>query len=51
MRLTALILFVAALSTPAQVFTLSKDQMIRYTSANPYDRFPDGRPKVPDALL
>ena len=52
MRLTALILFAAAASSaPAQVFTLTKDQMLEYTAANPYDRFPDGRPKVPDALL
>ena len=32
-------------------FVLTKDQMIAYTSQNPYDRFPDGRPKVPDELL
>ena len=25
--------------------------MIRYTAQNPFERFPDGRPKVPDALL
>ena len=34
-----------------QVFTLSHDQMVKYTAKNPYDRFPDGRPKVPDDLL
>lgn len=34
-----------------QVFTLNKDQMLQYTAQNPFDRFPDGRPKVPDALL
>jgi 4-hydroxy-4-methyl-2-oxoglutarate aldolase len=32
-------------------FILTKEQMIAYTSKNPYDRFPDGRPKVPDDLL
>ena len=32
-------------------FTLTKEQMIAYTAKNPYDRFPDGRPKVPDALV
>jgi 4-hydroxy-4-methyl-2-oxoglutarate aldolase len=32
-------------------FTLTKEQMIAYTSKNPYDRFPDGRPRVPDDLL
>jgi regulator of RNase E activity RraA len=52
MRLSALILFAAgALSASAQVFTLTKDQMMQYTSANPFERFADGRPKVPDALL
>ncbi len=35
----------------AQVFTLTREQMIKYTSRNPYDRFPDGRPKVPDDVL
>src|SRR6516162_4451395 len=32
-------------------FVLTKDQMIAYTADNPYERFADGRPKVPDALL
>jgi len=36
---------------PAQVFSLSKDQMIELTAANPFERFADGRPKVPDALI
>jgi 4-hydroxy-4-methyl-2-oxoglutarate aldolase len=34
-----------------QVFKLSPDQLKLYTSANPYERFPDGRPKVPDEIL
>jgi len=38
-------------SSPAQVFTFTRDQMIEYTAKNPYDRFEDGRPKVPNALL
>ena len=25
--------------------------MVKYTAQNPFERFPDGRPKVPDALL
>jgi len=32
-------------------WTLTKEQMTAYTAKNPYERFPDGRPKVPDALL
>jgi regulator of RNase E activity RraA len=38
-------------SAEAQLFSLTKDQMIEWTSQNPFDRFPDGRPKVPDALI
>lgn len=34
-----------------QVFTLSKQELIDYTSENPFDRFPDGRPKVPGDLM
>ncbi len=36
---------------PAQVFTFTKDQMIQYTAKNPFERFEDGRPKVPDAII
>jgi 4-hydroxy-4-methyl-2-oxoglutarate aldolase len=35
----------------AQVFTFTHDEMLKYTSQNPFDRFGDGRPKVPDAIL
>jgi 4-hydroxy-4-methyl-2-oxoglutarate aldolase len=35
----------------AQLFTLSKEQMIEFTAQNPFERFADGRPKVPDALI
>jgi 4-hydroxy-4-methyl-2-oxoglutarate aldolase len=40
-----------ALSVSAQIFTLSREQMVKYTAANPYARFEDGRPKVPDEVL
>ena len=33
----------------AQVFTLTKEQLIEFTKANPFERFPNGRPKVPDS--
>lgn len=39
------------LLTHAQLFVLTRDQMIEYTPQNPFERFPDGRPKVPDALI
>jgi 4-hydroxy-4-methyl-2-oxoglutarate aldolase len=35
----------------AQLNTLTKEQMIEYTAQNPFERFPDGRPKVPDAIM
>ncbi len=34
-----------------QVFTWTREQMMKYTAQNPYERFPDGRPKVPDSIL
>lgn len=52
-RLAFVILACLAVVMPAraQVFKLTPDQMIKYTPNNPFDRFPDGRPKVPDAIL
>src|SRR4051794_4798155 len=38
-------------SLQAQVFRLTREQMIKYTARNPFERFPDGRPKVDDKLL
>ena len=35
----------------AQLFNLTPTDLIKYTSQNPYERFPDGRPKVPDTIL
>jgi len=53
-RLTlTLVLLAAAWAAPAnaQIFSFNREQMIRYTAKNPFERFPDGRPRVPDALL
>src|SRR3954447_16552766 len=35
----------------AQIFSLTKEQLIELTSQNTFDRFADGRPKIPDNLL
>ncbi len=42
-----------ALATPAQgqILSLSRDELIELTKLNPDERFPDGRPNIPDALL
>jgi 4-hydroxy-4-methyl-2-oxoglutarate aldolase len=51
-RKLAAVLFVAACAVaPAQVFTLSKEQLMKYTENWKGERFPDGRPKVDDSLL
>jgi 4-hydroxy-4-methyl-2-oxoglutarate aldolase len=56
MRLTtnvllALSALVLCASLQAQVFRFTREQMIKYTADNPFERFEDGRPKAPDALL
>jgi 4-hydroxy-4-methyl-2-oxoglutarate aldolase len=56
MKLTTNVLFTLSILTAsapsyAQVFTFTHDQMIKYTAKNPFERFEDGRPKAPDALL
>jgi regulator of RNase E activity RraA len=35
----------------AQLFKLTREQLIEITADNPFERFPDGRPKVPDDLI
>jgi len=44
---------ILALAAPAgaQVFAFSKEDLVEFTAQNPFDRFPDGRPRVPDNLL
>jgi len=38
-------------SAHAQLFTFPKQDLIDYTAKSSFDRFADGRPKVPDALI
>lgn len=35
----------------SQLVTFSKQELVDYSAQNPFERFPDGRPKVPDNLL
>ncbi len=35
----------------AQLISFPKQELIDYTTQNPFDRLPDGRPKVPDDLI
>ncbi len=48
---TAMAALLAPLAVHAQLFSLTKDQMIAWTADNPFERFDDGRPKVPDGLI
>jgi 4-hydroxy-4-methyl-2-oxoglutarate aldolase len=47
----ALSAFALAGDAYAQVNSLTPAELTRYTSQNPYERFADGRPKVPDKLV
>src|SRR3984957_4353594 len=49
--LGALAATMAAPASRAQTLKLSKEEMVALTAQSPFERFPDGRPKVPDALL
>jgi 4-hydroxy-4-methyl-2-oxoglutarate aldolase len=46
-----LVFLLASASAHAQLFTFPKQELIDYTAKSPFDRFPDGRPKVPDNLI
>jgi regulator of RNase E activity RraA len=46
-----ILLFSAALAAHAQLYQLSKEQLTALTAQNPFERFPDGRPKIPDSLI
>jgi 4-hydroxy-4-methyl-2-oxoglutarate aldolase len=47
----ALFAFFLAAPVEAQLHSFPKQELIDYTAQNPFDRLPDGRPKVPDELL
>lgn len=49
--LAILAFLIAASTLPAQAQTISKEELIFLTSEWKGERFPDGRPKIPDDLL
>jgi 4-hydroxy-4-methyl-2-oxoglutarate aldolase len=49
--LTFCALAMAAGPARPQLVTFSKQDLVDYSAQNPFERFPDGRPKVPDNLL
>ena len=44
-------LLLAPATSRAQLLSFSNQDLLDYTAQNPFDRFPDGRPKVPDDLI
>lgn len=49
--LISTVVFLSSNVSFAQYGTFSKEERILYTPQNPYDRFEDGRPRVPDDIL
>lgn len=50
-RILLLVAMAAPLPLVAQLFRLTPEQLTHFTPQNPFERLPDGRPKVPDELL
>ena len=50
-NLAAFLLLATCAGAPAQVATLSREQLMKYTEKWEGDRFPDGRPKIADRLI
>ena len=51
MKNLALLTCLSAASLWGQMSGFSKEDLLKYTRLNPFERFEDGRPKVPDELL
>ena len=49
--LSSTLAILLAASAPAQIFKITKDQLVQITTAWQGERFEDGRPKVPDEML
>ncbi|MGA8441816.1 MAG: RraA family protein [Candidatus Sulfotelmatobacter sp.] len=51
LRTICLVTLFASGCAYAQLYTFSRQDLQDYTAKSPFDRFPDGRPKVPDRLI
>jgi 4-hydroxy-4-methyl-2-oxoglutarate aldolase len=49
--LCAFALLTCASPAAAQLISFPKQELVDYTTKNPFERLPDGRPKVPDELI
>ena len=50
-RVAVVSILILASTALGQVFSLSKQDLIAYTAQSPFERFPDGRPKIPENLI
>ena len=48
--MAAAFLFIASFAQ-AQLFSFPKQELVDYTAKSPFERLPDGRPKVPDSMI
>ena len=48
---SAFTLLILAPASRAQLNSFSKQELTDYTAKNPFERLPDGRPKIPDPLI
>ena len=46
-----IVTLLASSSAYVQLYTFSKQELIDYTARSPFDRLPDGRPKIPDSMI
>ena len=51
MKRLVVALLLASLPLWAQLDGFSKEQLLKYTANNPFERFPDGRPKIPKRYI
>src|SRR5690242_11148934 len=47
----AFALLMSTSSAAAQLITFPKQELVDYTGKNPFERLPDGQPKVPEDLI
>lgn len=50
-RILLLVILLGSIGAQAQLFIFSQQELIDYTAESPFDRFPDGRPKIPDSMI
>src|ERR1700729_68278 len=51
LRTICLVTLFASSYANAQLYAFSRQDLMDYTAKSPFDRLPDGRPKVPDPLI